>query len=141
MADRIVVMNQGEIEQIGTPLEIYEKPTTLFVAGFIGYVNLIKGKIKSRQNESLTIATDLGEFINMNEELKGFKVGDEATIVIRPEAVCLEKASPKREDNIYAAQFHNLPLSLLRFHRSRAWQSEYINILYVVDIYLFVYRM
>ncbi len=101
MADRIVVMNDGKIEQIGTPLEIYEKPTNLFVAGFIGYVNLIKGKIKSRQNESLSIATELGEFFNMNEELKGFKAGDEATILIRPEAAWLEKASLKRERNTF----------------------------------------
>ncbi len=107
MADRIVVMNQGKIEQIGTPLEIYEKPSTLFVAGFIGYVNMVKGKIKSRQNESLTIATDLGEFINMNEDLKGFKAGDEVTIIIRPEAVCLEKASLKREGNTFQGRIQN----------------------------------
>ena len=107
MADRIVVMNQGKIEQIGTPLEIYEKPSTLFVAGFIGYVNLIKGKIKSRQNESFTIATDFGEFINMNEELKGFKAGDEATIVIRPEAVGLEKASLKKEGNTFQGRIQS----------------------------------
>jgi len=107
MADRIVVMNQGKIEQIGTPLEIYEKPSTLFVAGFIGYVNMVKGKIKSVQNESFTIATDLGEFTNMNEELKGFKAGDEVTIVIRPEAVCLEKVSLKREGNTFQGRIQN----------------------------------
>lgn len=43
MADRIVVMNKGELEQIGSPTEIYEKPASLFVASFIGYINLIKG--------------------------------------------------------------------------------------------------
>jgi len=107
MADRIVVMNQGKIEQIGTPLEIYDKPTSLFVAGFIGYVNLIAGKIKSRQKEGLTIATELGEFSNMNEELKGLNAGDGATIVIRPEAVSLEKGSPKRAANSFRGKIQS----------------------------------
>lgn len=46
MADRIVVMNAGEIEQIGTPLELYDRPTNLFVAGFIGSpaMNLFQGR-------------------------------------------------------------------------------------------------
>ncbi|MBW8002975.1 MAG: ABC transporter ATP-binding protein [Planctomycetes bacterium] len=107
MADRIVVMNQGKIEQIGTPIEIYEKPASLFVAGFIGHINLVKGKIKSRQNETLTIATDLGEFINMNEDLKGFKAGDTATIVIRPEASSLEKAPSKGKGNSFQGRIRS----------------------------------
>lgn len=42
MSDRIVVMNKGHIEQIGTPKEIYNKPKTLFVATFIGENNIVK---------------------------------------------------------------------------------------------------
>ncbi|MDI3481614.1 MAG: iron(III) transport system ATP-binding protein [Tepidanaerobacteraceae bacterium] len=44
MADKIVVMNRGRIEQIGTPQEIYKKPETEFVARFVGKANLVKGK-------------------------------------------------------------------------------------------------
>jgi multiple sugar transport system ATP-binding protein len=49
MADRIVVMNNGVVEQIGTPLELYDNPANVFVAGFIGSpsMNLIKGTIKA----------------------------------------------------------------------------------------------
>ena len=48
MADKIVVMNGGNVEQIGAPLELYDRPTNLFVAGFIGSpaMNFLKGKIE-----------------------------------------------------------------------------------------------
>lgn len=45
MADRLAVMNHGRIEQVGTPVEIYERPRTLFVAGFIGQSNFFAGRI------------------------------------------------------------------------------------------------
>jgi multiple sugar transport system ATP-binding protein len=52
MADRIVVLNKGVIEQVGSPLELYNKPDSLFVAGFIGSpkMNFIKGDLATRQN-------------------------------------------------------------------------------------------
>jgi putative spermidine/putrescine transport system ATP-binding protein len=45
MADRIVVMNAGRVEQVGTPGEIYETPSTLFVAKFIGWCSLLNGTV------------------------------------------------------------------------------------------------
>src|ERR1700719_5070250 len=42
MSDRLVVLNQGQIEQLGTPVEVYERPASTFVAGFIGVSNLIE---------------------------------------------------------------------------------------------------
>ena len=50
MSDRIAVLNAGQIEQVGTPLEVYERPSTDFVAGFIGTSNLIE-----RDGKHLTI--------------------------------------------------------------------------------------
>src|ERR1700687_843423 len=48
MSDRIAVFNRGRIEQIGTPAEIYERPTTPFVAGFVGTSNIIRGELAQR---------------------------------------------------------------------------------------------
>ena len=48
MADRIVCMNQGRIEQIGTPRELYQSPSSPFVAGFIGSINFLTGPIAAR---------------------------------------------------------------------------------------------
>ena len=60
LSDRIAVMNNGKIEQIGTPSEIYEYPRTAFVADFIGDTNLLKGKVESIYAETLQIVTDSG---------------------------------------------------------------------------------
>ncbi len=59
LADRIVVMNQGRIEQTGTPSEIYERPQTLFVAGFIGSppMNLLKATVKAQGSAAIDDAT------------------------------------------------------------------------------------
>ncbi|MBB6454713.1 spermidine/putrescine transport system ATP-binding protein [Salirhabdus euzebyi] len=58
MSDRIVVMNQGEIEQIGLPEEIYEKPTSKFVADFIGETNIFEGVVTNTQNEYADLNID-----------------------------------------------------------------------------------
>jgi len=89
MSDRIVVMNAGHIEQIGTPTEIYEKPDSLFVACFIGHINLVKGKIESKNNSKYKISTKIGDLNNNNANLIDFKVGDKLTAIIRPESVIL----------------------------------------------------
>jgi iron(III) transport system ATP-binding protein len=66
MSDRVVVMNQGRIEQVGTPLEVYEHPTTPFVADFLGKVNVLKavcvgsGRYKVGQVELVTKANGVG---------------------------------------------------------------------------------
>ena len=51
MSDRVVVMNSGVIEQIGAPKEIYNKPASIFVANFIGQVNIINGSVTAQKND------------------------------------------------------------------------------------------
>jgi multiple sugar transport system ATP-binding protein len=60
MADRIVVMHDGRVEQIGTPLELYDRPVNLFVAGFIGSpaMNFIEGRVKREGNGAVVEAAD-----------------------------------------------------------------------------------
>ena len=58
MADRIVVLNEGNVEQLGSPLELYQHPATFFVAGFIGApkMNFLDAEVKSVSEQSLTLA-------------------------------------------------------------------------------------
>jgi spermidine/putrescine transport system ATP-binding protein len=63
MADRIVVMNEGKFEQVGTPSEIYGAPQTRFVAQFVGTNNIFEGQIASRQNGRVDVATQDGSFV------------------------------------------------------------------------------
>ena len=62
MADRIVVMNEGRFEQIGTPYEIYGAPRTRFVAQFVGTNNIFQGEVAARENGRLTVRTSDGTF-------------------------------------------------------------------------------
>lgn len=82
MADRIVVMNHGTIEQIGSPTEIYANPASPFVADFIGTTNFIGGEIL--ENGQVSVA---GVSMNGGEDITNFSVGDKVTICVRPEDV------------------------------------------------------
>ena len=91
MADRIVVMNEGIIEQIGTPEEIYSSPASAFVADFIGTMNFIPG----------TVSVD-GEATIENTTLRcdttGFAVGERVVVAIRPEDVNAQDISEGDEN-------------------------------------------
>jgi ABC-type Fe3+/spermidine/putrescine transport system ATPase subunit len=78
MADRVVVMNQGRVEQIGTPQEIYTTPRTRFVAQFVGMNNLFDGRIAERG----TLVTPLGELAVPPGE-DGPQAGEAATLVVQ----------------------------------------------------------
>jgi len=80
MADRIVVMNQGVIEQIGTPIEIYREPNTLFVADFVGAMNQIEGKASSSNSVRVGDAT----FISREHNLQ---TDSPVIVAIRPEDI------------------------------------------------------
>ena len=80
MADRIVVMNQGVIEQIGTPIEIYREPSTLFVADFVGAMNLIEGKASSNNSVKVGDAT----FTSREHNLQ---MDSPIIVAIRPEDI------------------------------------------------------
>ncbi|MCB2352935.1 ABC transporter ATP-binding protein [Clostridium estertheticum] len=93
MSDRIVVMNDGIIEQIGTPEDIYERPKTKFVAGFIGESNLIKTKIKRIDEEK--ISAKIGEYdMNLNYKNYDNSRNKESYILIRPENIKYTRVKP-----------------------------------------------
>lgn len=82
MSDRICVMNEGVLQQVGTPFEIYENPQTKFVATFIGETNLFEGKVIQKNEDELHIAVEPGDF-TVNGS--GFNQGDMIAVSVRPE--------------------------------------------------------
>ncbi len=88
MSDRIAVMSKGRVQQIGTPVEIYERPANRFVADFIGESNFFEGKIKSLSKDEAVV-----EIPALHAELTGLPVsqglvnGEAVTVSIRPEKV------------------------------------------------------
>lgn len=101
VADRIIVMNGGIIEQIGSPEEVYDHPASPFVYDFLGNVNLFKGRL---HNGKLTY----GQFeINLSEDLHG-ATHDEAIGYARPHDISIEKE--KHTDDTVAATVTHIHL-------------------------------
>jgi len=86
MSDRIAVFNEGRIQQVGTPDELYERPISRFVADFIGESNFIRGRISRLDGESGVMATADGIDIPC-PLLPGFQLHQEVELTIRPEKI------------------------------------------------------
>jgi spermidine/putrescine transport system ATP-binding protein len=88
MSDRLVVMNAGRIEQLGTPREIYEQPRTKFVAGFIGTSNIVTGKISRIVDGDGIIEVSPEERIIVPNRTQS-DVGQSVDLTVRPEKIVM----------------------------------------------------
>ena len=86
MADRIMVMNRGQIEQIGTPREIYQFPITEYVARFVGQTNILPGIVLDSGYDE--IMTSIGPVPCLS--MRGLGFGTDAFISIRPESFAID---------------------------------------------------
>lgn len=91
MSDRIAIINQGRIEQLATPKEIYEYPKTRFVAGFIGETNLLDAMIMSIDGDKAVIGTEVGKATVKIDPKKKIKATDGVAVSIRPENMKFSK--------------------------------------------------
>ena len=87
MSDRIAVMNAGNVDQIGTPTEIYDRPSTVFVAGFIGQANLWHGRQTGRANRDYVEVDALGTRLRARPGDTAIESGGQATLMVRPERI------------------------------------------------------
>ena len=92
MSDRIAVMSQGKVLQMGPAVEIYERPTCRFVADFIGESNFLRGRVKALKGEHAEVAIDAWGTDLVGLRLANVSVGDEVTVSIRPEKIRLVEA-------------------------------------------------
>ena len=87
IADRIVVMNKGRVEQVDTPFELYTNPATLFVANFIGGANILVGEVESAEAGFLSVRHESSLFVARPAKDNQLFPGDKAALVIRPESI------------------------------------------------------
>jgi putative spermidine/putrescine transport system ATP-binding protein len=87
MSDRIVVMNEGRAEQVGTPFEIYNNPETPFVANFVGTLSVLKGKVLDAASGRIQIGKS--EIVAARKLFQA-SPGDACSVALRPEAAVLE---------------------------------------------------
>jgi multiple sugar transport system ATP-binding protein len=115
MASRIVVMNEGRIQQIGTPFEIYHRPANLFIASFIGVpgINLVKGFIQKNgfigmnNEQKPSIEIEVPRKLEENAERHH---GNGIIMGIRPENIITEKTVVPTEKYTFDAEIHTLEL-------------------------------
>ena len=96
MADRIGVMNNGRLEQVATPRQLYEAPQSRWVAGFVGDINLIEGEVTHQDGHRLTIATAEAGTLLATEPRQKLE-GTAICLVIRPEKIRLSRQGPAAE--------------------------------------------
>lgn len=93
LSDRVVVMNQGKVEQVGTPNDIYENPLSVFTADFIGSTNIIKGVVASCDPDrgvcGVRVASSALIPIPFKEPVT---VGEEVSFIVKPEKIEIRKA-------------------------------------------------
>jgi putrescine transport system ATP-binding protein len=99
MADRIGVMHQGRLVQVGTPAEIYEAPRTRWIAEFIGEVNLFEGTLSALQAGAAGVDTASGRIVVTAGE--GFRQGGKVCVAVRPEKVAIARAPQPEAQNAF----------------------------------------
>lgn len=100
MADRVVIMAQGEVAQVGQPKDIYRAPANRFVAEFVGRNNILSGKVKSASSGKALIEATSGTFSVSASPLPA--KGSDATFVISADLVRLTVSKPKAENTVQA---------------------------------------
>jgi putative spermidine/putrescine transport system ATP-binding protein len=89
MSDRIAVMDSGRVLQVGAPHEVYDEPSSRFVAGFVGVSNVLELRIESVAGDVVTLAAGEGDAISAPGVPAGSEPGQVAVVTIRPERIRL----------------------------------------------------
>ena len=107
MSDRLAVMSQGLVEQVGKPADIYENPESAFVANFIGVSNIYLSDVVSRSGDIAECKTDKGLGVKVLVRGQDVKAGDKVGIVVRPEKLSIlpvaQAADLADRQNVYDA--------------------------------------
>ena len=127
MSDRIVVMDEGEIMQVGSPREIYEEPANMFVARFVGQINVFSGRVNNLGQDQLSVDVDTTVCTVKN---KGkFELGQKVRILLRPEDMRIETVRDLAADPELRKDF-----ALGGYFRGRVDETVYKGATY--DVYM-----
>ena len=102
IADRVVVMNQGVIDQVGTPMEIYREPASPFVADFVGKTNMLAAVVRDAELEIEQVR------LQANGSCRDFRSGSPVTVFLRPEDVVVSSAEDNPLPGSLAGRIENI---------------------------------
>lgn len=101
MSDKICIMNNGKVEQIDTPENIYKRPANRFVADFIGDINIIKGKVIETKDRMAIIEIFNKQIVKVEmDNPDQYVQGKAVSIALRPEKIAISEGKPKYDNNI-----------------------------------------
>jgi ABC-type Fe3+/spermidine/putrescine transport system ATPase subunit len=101
LAETLMVMNTGVIEQLGKPTDIYKRPATVFAARFVGDVNLFRGEVVEKHSGRYSVKTELGELSAAADEGQDYS-GRKLAYGVRPESVVLGDDALRCENHVKA---------------------------------------
>ena len=108
LSNRIAVMRDGAVEQVGTPSEIYDFPTTPFVADFIGDTNLLQGNVDFSDNRLLRVKTKAGLTVLAKRSQQVPQSTKSVVVSVRPEKIHISQDAPLDEGNCYSGYVKNM---------------------------------
>jgi len=144
MSDRIVILNQGKIEQIDTAIDIYKYPNSVYVADFIGESNIFKGVVSEIRRDKAIV--DIGDDILIDVVNKGYIVGENVFLVIRPKDIRLSLDNTKNclkgviTSRVYDGEITKFVVSISLNHELKVnnmddlWYEEGTNVYLRFDI-------
>lgn len=100
MADRVVVMSNGEIAQAGAPRDIYREPANRFVAEFVGRNNIISGHVTAVNDSMLQVEAPMGNFVVSAGDNRKSNAGDHISFVIAADLVQVTRTKPDAENSV-----------------------------------------
>jgi iron(III) transport system ATP-binding protein len=106
IADRMVVLNKGKIQQLGTPQQIYRQPSSRFVAEFIGESNFIDGEITEITDQGMVVKTAIGTISSTQKPAINLMLNQSVTLSIRPEIIQFNQA-PSDTPNVFTGSVHD----------------------------------
>ncbi|HEY4193354.1 MAG TPA: ABC transporter ATP-binding protein, partial [Mesorhizobium sp.] len=107
MADRIAILDKGEVMQVATPAEVYEAPGSRFVAGFVGNVNMFEGKVASRDATTARITGGSGAEI-LVDNVGNATAGADVAFAVRPEKIKVSSKKPKDAVNALEGEVYDI---------------------------------
>lgn len=143
MADKIIVMNGGRIEQIGKPLEVYDRPANTFVAAFIGSpaMNLIPGRVEQRDGAQWFVS-GMGQDLALPDFMPRVAVATAVTFGIRPEDIHVGDAGltasivliePTGAETLLSANLAGQPLSVVTRERVEALPGAEVRLIFDIN--------
>jgi len=124
VADKMAIMNDGDIEQVGTPIEIYEFPNSSFVAGFVGTTNILKGTMRIEGDRSQLEVEGLGLFETLVDKRKEWCTdGKHVLMSLRPEKIEISK----HELSDFSNKLEGIAESIIYHGRSTQYNVRLAN--------------